>query len=332
MSQSTSTPVLRTHNLAKTFALGFFRKKVHAVRDVSLEVKKGEIFGLLGPNGAGKTTTLKVLMGLIKPTAGSAEVFGRPAGHIVAKAQLGYLPESPYFYDYLTSLEFLVLVGELCGLRRRESRLRAEKLLERVELSHAANLALRRYSKGMLQRVGLAQALINNPQLVVLDEPLTGLDPLGRKQLRELIAELRNEGKTVVLSSHILSDVEALADRVAILVKGRMVASGKLSELLDTRVINTEITISSPPEALVKALAAHDITPRLVGDVAHFTLEQESATDEVVDLIRTHGARLMALIPRKESLEDVVVRQAAVVDAQSESPNAQTPNAKTGGA
>ena len=207
------TPMMRTEALSKTYAVGFFRKKIRAIESVTLTVQPGEIFGLLGPNGAGKTTTLKILMGLVQPSSGLAEVLSRPVGDISAKRRVGYLPESPYFYDYLTAREFLVLVGQLFGLSRREAKLSADRLLEQVGLTKSAKMALRRYSKGMLQRVGLAQALINDPDLVVLDEPLTGLDPLGRKQLRELIEGLRVAGKTIVLSSHVLSDVEALADR-----------------------------------------------------------------------------------------------------------------------
>jgi len=302
--------VLRTDHLAKTYVLGFFRKKVRAIVDVSLQVEPGEIFGLLGPNGAGKTTTLKVLMGLIRPSSGTAEVLGKPVGDLAAKRRLGYLPESPYFYDYLTGRELLVFMAKLFGLSRAEARRRADALLEQVDLTRAADLALRRYSKGMLQRVGIAQALINDPELVILDEPLTGLDPLGRKDLRELIADLRRQGKTVLLSSHILADVEMLADRVAILVRGRTVNTGPLHELLDARILTTDVVIKTPSEELVAALQQAGHTVLRVGDSAQVTLTNEQAVDPVLQLVQQHQASIHAVTPRKESLEDLVVRQA----------------------
>jgi ABC-2 type transport system ATP-binding protein len=302
--------VLRTDHLAKTYVLGFFRKKVRAITDVSLQVEPGEIFGLLGPNGAGKTTTLKVLMGLIRPSSGTAEVLGKPVGDLAAKRRLGYLPESPYFYDYLTGRELLVFMAKLFGLSRAEARRRAGALLEQVDLTRAADLALRRYSKGMLQRVGIAQALVNDPELVILDEPLTGLDPLGRKDLRELIADLRRQGKTVLLSSHILADVEMLADRVAILVRGRTVNTGPLHELLDARILTTDVVVKTPSEELVAALQQAGHTVLRVGDSAQITLTEEQAVDPVLQLVQQHHGSIHAVTPRKESLEDLVVRQA----------------------
>jgi len=302
--------VLRTKHLAKTFALGFFRKKVHAIRDVSFEVEPGQIFGLLGPNGAGKTTTIKVLLGLIRPSSGEAELLGRKVGDLEAKRRLGYLPESPYFYDYLTGRELLVFMAKLHVMSRKEARRRASKLLEQVGLDHAADMALRRYSKGMLQRVGIGQALINDPELVILDEPLTGLDPLGRKDLRTLIADLREQGKTVVLSSHILSDVELLADRVAILVKGRTVDTGPLHELLDARVISTEIVVSDGDEALLQALEQAGHRAERIGETIRVAIEGDEAVGAVLELAREHGARVREVAPRKESLEDLVVKQA----------------------
>lgn len=307
---------MKAEGLAKTYAIGFFRKKVRAVVDVNLEVRRGEIFGLLGPNGAGKTTTLKVLMGLVRPTSGRVEVLGRRVGDLAAKRAIGYLPETPYFYDYLSGRELLVFVGQLFGLDRRESRRRAGALLERVGLQHAADRALRRYSKGMLQRVGLAQALINEPELVVLDEPLTGLDPLGRRHLRELIGELGRQGKTVLLSSHILSDVELLASRVAILVRGRTVDSGPLHELVKARVLGIEVLIR-PAGGLLGALREHGYHVDLIEDAARVEVASEADVDPLIDLVRAHGARVLSVTPRKESLEDVVVRRAEAGAEQS---------------
>lgn len=303
-------PVLRTDHLAKTFAIGFFRKKVRAIVDVTFEVEAGEIFGLLGPNGAGKTTTLKVLLGLIRPTTGTAEVLGHPVGDLRAKRRLGYLPESPYFYEYLTGRELLIFMAKLFGLGRAEARRRAEVLLERVDLRHAANLPLRRYSKGMLQRVGIAQALVNDPELVILDEPLSGLDPIGRKDLRALISELHAQGKTIVLSSHILSDVELLADRVAILVKGKTVNTGPLHELMDPKVLSTEVVVDGPSDELVEALKQTKHQVSQIGDSVQVVVEGETPIESVVDLIRRHDGRIRTVIPRKESLEDLVIKQA----------------------
>jgi ABC-2 type transport system ATP-binding protein len=311
-SPSSRGAALRCERLAKTFSLGLFKKRVRALEEVTLSVETGEIFGLLGPNGAGKTTTLKVLLGLVRPSSGRAELLGRPIGDVAAKRRLGYLPESPYFYDYLTGRELVVFMARLFGLSRREARRRADALLERVGLSRAAGLPLRRYSKGMLQRVGIAQALVNDPDLVILDEPLSGLDPLGRKDLRELIADLRREGKTVVFSSHILSDVELLADHVAVLVGGRTVSTGPLHELLDARILSTEILFAAPEESgkiggLLADLEEAELRHAAIAATYRVVLEGAAPPDPVVDLVRRHGGRLLQVTPRKESLEDVVV-------------------------
>jgi ABC-2 type transport system ATP-binding protein len=305
-----SHPALRVEHLAKTYALGFFRKKIRAIIDVSLEVRPGEIFGLLGPNGAGKTTTLKVLMGLIRPTAGTAEILGLPVGQLAAKRKLGYLPESPYFYDYLTGRELLLFMAKLFGLERKTARKRAGDLLEQVGLTRAADLALRRYSKGMLQRIGLAQALINNPELLILDEPMSGLDPLGRKDVRELILALRGQGKTILLSSHILSDVELLADRVVILVRGKSVDTGPLQELLDARILSTEIVMKQPDAALLDELKRRGHAVNLLGQTAQVIVDKEADVNPLLDLIRSRGCSIAQVLQRKESLEDLVVKQA----------------------
>jgi ABC-2 type transport system ATP-binding protein len=315
--------VLEIRGLSKHFRLGFFRKSVHAVRDVSFDVKHGEIFGLLGPNGAGKTTTLKVAMGLVRATSGDVSLLGRSIGDPAAKSLVGYLPESPYFYDYLSGRELLILVGRLCGLTKKEAAKRADQLLERVGLGHAAKRSLRRYSKGMLQRVGLAQALINDPKFVVLDEPLTGLDPIGRKQLRELIAQLRQEGKTVMLSSHILSDVEQLADRAVIIVRGRSVASGPLDTLVDARVLENEVLIDKVADELLSALKQAKLHAEHVGDLYRLVIDHERI-DELVDLVRKHDATIVSLLPIKESLEDVVVRMAQQSDSDGAGASSKT--------
>src|SRR3989475_2686669 len=226
-------PIIEVQNLTKDYEVGFARKrKVRALDGLSLTVEAGHIFGFLGANGAGKTTTLKLLMRLIFPTAGSARILDRDISDVSMHARIGYLPESPYFYDYLTAREFLNYCGELFGLDTSVRNARTEELLTRVNLDQKSwDRQLRKFSKGMLQRVGLAQALVNDPEIVFLDEPMSGLDPVGRREVRDLIAALRDEGKTVFMCSHILSDIEVLCDSVAILKGGRVARSGSLEEL-----------------------------------------------------------------------------------------------------
>ncbi|MDH5725123.1 MAG: ABC transporter ATP-binding protein, partial [Nitrospira sp.] len=228
-----SEQIITVHHLSKIFKVGFWGRRVTAVDELSLDVQRGEIYGFLGPNGAGKTTTIKMLMGLIYPSQGTAHLFGQPVGDRAAKAKVGFLPESPYFYDYLTSREFLRFYGHLFGLLGSMLEKRIDELLELVGMVHARDLQLRKFSKGMLQRVGIAQALINDPELVILDEPMSGLDPIGRKEVRDLIVRLKESGKTVMFSSHILHDAELLCDRVAMIMKGKLVACGLVSELID---------------------------------------------------------------------------------------------------
>ena len=286
-----SDVVLSAEHLSKTFAVGFFRKKVRAVEDLSLEVRRGEIFGFLGPNGAGKTTTIKMLMGLIFPTSGSGHVLGKPIGNIESKRRLGFLPETPYFYDYLTPEEFLDLAGALADVPKAARKKRADELIERVGLGHARGRALRKFSKGMLQRVGIAQALMHEPELVVLDEPMTGLDPIGRKEMRDLILELRKEGKTIFFSTHILSDVELICDRVGIVVGGRIRDVGKLSELLSPRLLGTEVVLKNG-----------------AGEKAH-SLAADADVDAFVKEALARGEHLVSVTPRRESLEDLFVRE-----------------------
>src|SRR6266404_4647886 len=227
------TTAIEIENLTKDYETGFWRKrKVRALDGLSLIVESGQIFGFLGANGAGKTTTLKLLMRLIYPTGGAARILGRDINDVAMHARIGYLPENPYFYDYLTAREFLNYWGELFGLDRATRERRANELLTRVNLETKGwDRQLRKFSKGMLQRVGLAQALVNDPEIVFLDEPMSGLDPVGRREVRDLIAALRGEGKTVFMCSHILSDIEALCDSVAIVKGGRVARSGSLEEL-----------------------------------------------------------------------------------------------------
>jgi ABC-2 type transport system ATP-binding protein len=301
--------VVRAEHLAKTFRLGFWRKRVDAVKDVSFEVRRGEVFGFLGPNGAGKTTSLKMLTGLIFPSSGRAEVLGHAVPSLVAKRRMGYLPETPYFYDYLTAEEFLDLAGALSDVPRAERRARADRLLGRVGLDHARGRPLRKFSKGMLQRVGIAQALMGDPELVVLDEPMTGLDPLGRKEIRDLILELKHEGRTVFYSTHILPDVEMTCDRVAMVFAGRTRSVGPLHELLSARVLSTEIVLHAGTPGLPAAPTGARV--RQTPEGAAFELPAEADVDGFLQRAVAAQARILAVTPRRESLEDLFIRQAS---------------------
>jgi ABC-2 type transport system ATP-binding protein len=303
-----SETVLLADGLAKTFHLGLFRKRVLAVTEASFEVHRGEIFGFLGPNGSGKTTTLKMLMGLVFPTKGRALVLGRPVPNREAKRRLGYLPETPYFYEYLTPEEFLDLAGALCDIPKLLRRQRAAKLITRVGLDHARGRALRKFSKGMLQRIGIAQSLMGDPELVVLDEPMTGLDPLGRKEIRDLMLELRSEGRTVLYSTHILPDVEMTCDRVAMIFAGRVRSVGPLSELLTTRLLSTEVAFRRDESALPPLPTG--ATTRTSPDARLVDLPEEANVDAFLLAALQRGCQLLAVIPRRESLEDLFVREA----------------------
>jgi ABC-2 type transport system ATP-binding protein len=309
--------IIKTEGLSKTFKVGFWGRSVTAVHGLDLDVRKGEVFGFLGPNGAGKTTTIKMLMGLIYPSSGQAWIFGRPIGDQGSKAQLGFLPESPYFYDYLTGLEFLQFYGHLFGLRGVALGKRVDELLELVGMAHARHLQLRKFSKGMLQRVGIAQALINDPELVVLDEPMSGLDPVGRKEIRDLILRLKESGKTIFFSSHILHDAELLCDRVAIILKGRQVACGRVSELIDEGAAHSvEVVVDGlGPEGLARL---RQLADRLIvqGTQVLAVLPNRQQVGSVLEIIRGAKATLVSLTPQKGSLEDLFIRE--VRDKQPE--------------
>jgi ABC-2 type transport system ATP-binding protein len=281
---------------------------VTAVDGLSLDVRRGEVFGFLGPNGAGKTTTLKILMGLIYPSGGTASLLGRPVGDRMAKAKVGFLPESPYFYEYLTSREFLKFYGHLFGLWGVSLEKRVDELLEVVGMVHARDLQLRKFSKGMLQRVGIAQALINDPELVVLDEPMSGLDPVGRKEVRDLILRLKESGKTVLFSSHILHDAELLCDRVAMILKGRLVASGHVSELIDQGTTHSvELVIDRLSPVGLEHL--RPLTEKMVvqGDRLLAVLRNPRDVEASLEIIRAAKATLVSLTPHKSSLEDLFI-------------------------
>jgi ABC-2 type transport system ATP-binding protein len=226
--------IIRIEGLRKEFTTGFMRKKSVAVEKLDLAVTEGEIFGFLGPNGAGKTTTIKMLLGLIYPTAGNAWMLGESIAHVQMRKNIGFLPEQPYFYDYLTAREFLSFYGGLFDMKQATLNLKIPALLSLVGLEGRDHVQLRKFSKGMLQRVGIAQAIINDPKLVILDEPMSGLDPLGRKEVRDIILHLKGEGKTIFFSSHILPDVEMICDRIAIIGKGRLLKTGSVEELISS--------------------------------------------------------------------------------------------------
>jgi ABC-2 type transport system ATP-binding protein len=290
--------------LQKTYKIGFLRKtEKTALKGLTLEVAEGEIFGYLGPNGAGKTTTLKLLMGLMFPTAGSALILGKSISHPEIKRAIGFLPEQPYFYDYLTARELLEYYAALSGVDAKQRSAQAAKMLARVGLSNAANTQLRKFSKGMLQRVGIAQAIIHDPRVVFLDEPMSGLDPIGRREVRDLIQELNDEGKTVFFSTHILSDAEILCDRIAVLNQGELRGVGVVADLLaDTRG-KMEIVWEGSNNAL-QALGAKIKT---VGGISRAVVE-ESQMDASINAIRVAGARLKSITPVRGTLEEYFLK------------------------
>ncbi len=297
---------IKTENLTKDYRMGFWLRRLRVLHDLSLEVQAGEVFGFLGPNGAGKTTTLKLLTGLIHPTAGSATILGEPAGSVQVKARIGFLPENPYFYDYLTGAEYLDYCGVLAGVPRAIRRDRVRVLLERVGLSGKENLQLRKYSKGMLQRIGLAQALISDPAVVFLDEPMSGLDPIGRKEVRDLILQLKAEGKTVFFSSHIIPDVEMLCDRVGIILAGHLSAVGRVEELLASPHERIEVTASDLSPEVAAALVTKSIIPPVrSGDRILLTLKAEEDLMETLRRILAAGGRVHSVTSQRRTLEEV---------------------------
>ena len=304
---------IRIEDLSKHYRVGFWRPRPYVALDrLTMEVRQGDVFGFLGPNGAGKTTTLKLLMQLIYPTSGRAEILGRPVGDVSVKRRLGYLPENPYFYDYLTAEELLEYFGGLFGYRAADRRRRVSDLLDVVGIGAERRLQLRKFSKGMLQRVGVAQAIINDPEIVFFDEPMSGLDPLGRREIRQLILRLRDRGCTVFFSSHVLSDAEALCSRVAILAGGRLAAQGTLSEILAFQARGWEIVIEGLTDsALARATTLGHVVRATPLGAQRYALEvpHEAAPDRVLTELVAHGAQLVSITPVRETLEDFFVRQ-----------------------
>src|SRR5688572_22035559 len=304
---------IRTEDLTKHYHVGFWRPRPYiALNALNLTVGQGEVFGFLGPNGAGKTTTLKLLMQLIYPTAGHAEILGRPVGDVSVKRRIGYLAENPYFYDYLTAEELLRYFAGLFGYSGEERRRRAASLLDDVGIGAERRLQLRKFSKGMLQRVGIAQAILNDPEVVFFDEPMSGLDPLGRREIRELILRLRDRGCTVFFSSHVLSDAETLCSRVAILAGGRLAAAGDLSEILAFQARAWELVVTGLPDTVLeKAMASGQVVRATPLGAQRYALELplSAAPERVVADLAAQGAQLVSINPVRETLEDFFVRQ-----------------------
>jgi ABC-2 type transport system ATP-binding protein len=307
---------IRIEDLTKDYQVGFWRKRPYRALDrLSLEVQPGEVFGFLGPNGAGKTTTLKLLMQLIFPTSGHAEILGRPVGDVAARHRIGYLPENPSFYDYLTAQELLEYFGHLFGYSLTDARSRAARLLERVGIGpERRRQQLRKYSKGMIQRVGIAQALLNDPEVVFLDEPMSGLDPLGRRDVRSLILELRDQGRTVFFSSHILADAEALCSRVAVVAGGQLAASGRLSDILAFQVRGWELVIADlRPEVLDRIRSQVEKATEISPQRYALELPLQAAPQQLLSELTAGGATLISLNPLRDTLEDYFVRRVAEV-------------------
>jgi ABC-2 type transport system ATP-binding protein len=307
--------IIEIENLTKDYETGFWKKKkVRALDDLTLSVESGQIFGFLGGNGAGKTTTIKILMRLLFPTAGTARILGRDISDFKMHAKIGYCPENPYFYDYLTARELMNYFGELFGFDSITRKRKTEELLTKVGLNEKDwNKQLRKFSKGMLQRVALAQSLINEPEIVFLDEPMSGLDPIGRREVRELIAELRAGGATVFMSTHILSDIEALCDNVAILRNGKLAATGKLDELLmqsgeiQSFEINVKGVAAEDLASQISEIAGALISSKPNG--ANIQISEEKDIEKVLEITRNAGGKLVSIQPVKQSLEELFVKE-----------------------
>jgi ABC-2 type transport system ATP-binding protein len=305
-----SDAVVVVRDLKKTFRKPFTRTKVEAVLGISFEVAPGEVFGFLGPNGAGKTTSIKMLTGLIFPTSGSATIFGEAVPSPRAMARVGFLPENPYVYPYLTPREFVTLCARLSGVSGAGLSARVEKTLARTGITDAVDRPVRALSKGMGQRVGLAAALVHDPDLLILDEPMSGLDPVGRKDVRDLILEERARGKTVFFSTHILGDVETLCDRVCILRKGAVVVAGALRDLLKSESSLSEVAFATGDDAVKKALEEAGFDVKTMGDSYVVETEGPDAVKRALDVAHATGGTVRSVTPKRETLEELFVRRA----------------------
>ena len=299
--------VLEVTDLRKVYWGHLRLRRTRVLNGLSLSVRRGEIYGLLGQNGAGKTTAIKIILGLIFPDSGSVRILGRKNTVAAVRQRIGFLPENPWFYEYLTGREFLDYCGRLFGFSAEERRQRIDGILERVGMAERADMQLRKFSKGMVQRIGLAQALINDPDVVILDEPMSGLDPIGRREFRDIILSLRERGKTVFFSSHILSDAEALCDRVAIVRDGVIGAEGRLEDLLRPTVRWWEVTFSGPGHGGLGGAAGEVLAVR--GPESLVRVHSEADLAGLLEAVRQAGGRLISVVPRRDTLEDLYLKE-----------------------
>jgi ABC-2 type transport system ATP-binding protein len=309
---------IRTEGLTKHYTVGFWRSRPYVALDgLDLQVSPGEIFGFLGPNGAGKTTTLKLLMQLIFPTGGRAEILGRPVGDVAVKRRIGYLPENPFFYDNLSAEELLTYFATLFGYHGQDRTARVARMLDEVGLGAERRFQLRKYSKGMLQRVGLAQALLNDPEVIFLDEPMSGLDPIGRRDVRDIILRLRDRGTTVFFSSHILGDAETLCSRVAILAQGKLIAAGSVAEMVPFRIRGWDLVVSGLLSAALSELAADGAVTRQIADGRyHVVLPETTSLDVAMARITAVGGQMVSVNPVRDTLEDFFMARVRQTDGR----------------
>lgn len=304
---------LRIEGLTKEYVRGLRRQRVVSLDRLNLEIEEGEVFGFLGHNGAGKTTTIKLVLGLLRPTAGSVWLMDRLADDVAVRQEVGYLPEAPYFYEYLTAEEFLFFIGKLFGLEGKTLGGRVDELLELVSMRSARHVPLGKVSKGMLQRVGIAQALINNPRLVILDEPMSGLDPIGRRDVRDIIHRLKDQGKTVFFSSHILPDVEMVCDRIGILVKGALKAVGTVRDIVGGHAAGSiELVVEKLPREAAQEAVRLGATMVERDHRMWISVQDECQAAKCLELIRAHDSQLISYVPQKKSLEDLFLQETGV--------------------
>lgn len=299
---------IETHNLTKIYRrhLGIGSKP--SLNSLNLAIEENEVFGFLGKNGAGKTTAIKILCGLIRPTRGTATVCGIDVRKRASRSLVGYLPENPYFYEYLNPVETLSFYGKLKGLSWKERRAERDKLCELLDLGPMADQRVREFSKGMRQRLGFAVALVGDPSLLILDEPMSGLDPVGRRAIRELILFMSEQNKTIFFSSHVLGDVEQLCDRIGILIDGELNVTGRINELLTRKVDQVEVIARGLPKAIVEDIAKQCVESRMSEEGAHFVLSTIEKANDITYAIQTNGGSVLEFTPLKESLEDYFMR------------------------
>lgn len=316
---SIPAPVVTVEKISKSYLTGFWRRRFRVLENLSFSVARNEIVGFLGPNGAGKTTTIKILNRLAFPDSGKVSLFGEEVGQPGSRRRIGFMPEHPYFYEYLTGNEFLHLCGHLNGMNRREIGDRSVKMLSRVGLSEAGGTTIRKYSKGMMQRLGLAQALLHDPELVILDEPMSGLDPMGRLEVRNMIRELKSAGKTVFFSSHIISDVETLCDRVIMIHRGRKVAEGSVEELVGGKGVRyVEVTFSPvPPQSWLTSVHLPVETGFIQGNTYVLRAKDDDESNLWIERFRGVGSHVRSYLPAKKRLEDIYVEQMAGSEAET---------------